>query len=131
MEYSLTHVRLLVEDYKACFKFYSETIDLKVSWGNENTGYAELDTGDASLAIFTRNEMAQVVGNAALPASAVCQDRHTVILRVPDVDKAFEDLRGKDVTFVTEPQDQSDWGIRTAHLRDPDGNLIELNCRLT
>ena len=130
MEYSLTHVRLLVEDYKACFKFYSETIGLKVSWGNENTGYAELDTGDASLAIFTRNEMAQVVGTAALPASAVCQDRHTVILRVPDVDKAFEDLREKDVTFVTEPQDHSDWGIRTAHLRDPDGNLIELNCRL-
>jgi catechol 2,3-dioxygenase-like lactoylglutathione lyase family enzyme len=74
--------------------------------------------------------MAQVIGTGILPPNAVCQDNHTVILRVPDVDKAFEELRRKDVTFITEPQDRSDWGIRTAHLRDPDGNLIELNCRL-
>ncbi len=131
MDYSLTHMRLLVEDYKTCFKFYSETMGLKVSWGNENTGYAELDTGDARLALFTRDEMAQVVGTTGLPTGSVCQDRHVVILRVPDVDAAFEDLSGKDVTFVIEPQDHLDWGIRTAHLRDPDGNLIELNCRLT
>ena len=130
MEYSLTHVRLLVEDYKACFEFYTETLGLSVSWGNENTGYAELDTGSTRLAIFTRKAMAQVIGTGILPPNAVCQDNHTVILRVPDVDKAFEELRGKDVTFITEPQDRSDWGIRTAHLRDPDGNLIELNCRL-
>ena len=131
MDYSLTHVRLLVEDYKACFKFYSETMGLKVSWGNEKTGYAELDTGDARLAIFTRDEMAKVVGTTGLPAGSVCKDRHVVILRVPDVDAAFEDLSRKDVAFVREPQDHPDWGIRTAHLRDPDGNLIELNCRLT
>ena len=130
MDYSLTHVRLLVEDYKACFKFYTETVGLKVSWGNENTGYAELDTGDARLSIFTRDEMAKVVGSTGLPAGSGCQNRHVVILRVPDVDAAYEDLQGKDVDFVTEPQDRSDWGIRTAHLRDPDGNLIELNCRL-
>jgi len=130
MDYSLTHVRLLVEDYKACFKFYTETVGLKVSWGNENTGYAELDTGDARLSIFTRDEMAKVVGSTGLPAGSGCQDRHVVILRVPDVDAAYEDLQGKGVDFVTEPQDRSDWGIRTAHLRDPDGNLIELNCRL-
>ena len=131
MDYSLTHVRLLVEDYKTCFKFYSETMGLKVSWGNENTGYAELDTGEARLALFTRDEMAQVVGTTGLPTGSVCRDRHVVILRVPDVDAAFKDLSGKDVTFVLEPQDHLDWGIRTAHLRDPDGNLIELNCRLT
>jgi lactoylglutathione lyase len=112
----LTHVRLLVEDYKACFKFYTETVGLKVSWGNENTGYAELDTGDARLSIFTRDEMAKVVGSTALSAGSGCQDRHVVILRVPDVDAACEDLQGKDVDFVTEPQDRSDWGIRTAHL---------------
>jgi len=29
--------------------------------------------------------------------------------------------------FETEPTDRSVWGIRTAHFRDPDGNLIEIN----
>lgn len=130
MEYSLTHLRLLVEDYKECFKFYSETMGLKVIWGNQNTGYAEFDTGEARLAVFTRKEMAEVVGTSVLPAGSISQDRHTVILRVPNVDEAYAGLKEKDVDFITEPQDRTDWGIRTAHLRDPDGNLIELNCRL-
>lgn len=26
-----------------------------------------------------------------------------------------------------EPADRSDWGIRVGYVRDPDGNLIELN----
>lgn len=29
--------------------------------------------------------------------------------------------------FETEPTTYRGWGIRAAHLRDPDGNLIEIN----
>ena len=29
--------------------------------------------------------------------------------------------------FEREPTIYSSWGIRAAHLRDPDGNLIEIN----
>jgi catechol-2,3-dioxygenase len=32
---------------------------------------------------------------------------------------------------VTEPKDMPDWGIRTFHLRDPDGNLVEVFSHLT
>ena len=42
------------------------------------------------------------------------------ILRLPP-------LRAQGVALVAEPQDRSDWMIRTAHFRDPDGNLIEIN----
>ena len=28
-------------------------------------------------------------------------------------------------SLITAPTDMPQWGIRTAHLRDPDGNLIE------
>lgn len=27
---------------------------------------------------------------------------------------------------MAEPKDYPDWGIRAAHVRDPDGNLIEI-----
>ena len=30
------------------------------------------------------------------------------------------------VTFINEPTDMSDWGMRTVYLRDPEENLIEL-----
>ncbi|KAA0254227.1 MAG: hypothetical protein EDM79_20930, partial [Chloroflexi bacterium] len=38
-----------------------------------------------------------------------------------------KDLRAHGVTLLTEPTDHADWGIRTAHFRDPDGHLIEIN----
>ncbi len=61
-----------------------------------------------------------------LPATAACQDRVALILSVEDVDAAFAALCGRGADFVTAPHDRSGWGIRVAHLRDPDGNLLEL-----
>jgi hypothetical protein len=46
---------------------------------------------------------------------------------VEDLDATVKKLRERGAQFVTEPKDQPNWGIRTAHLRDPDGNLIEIN----
>lgn len=37
-----------------------------------------------------------------------------------------EEMKKKGVEFVTEPHDQDAWYLRVAHLRDPDGNLVEL-----
>ena len=36
-------------------------------------------------------------------------------------------MRARGVALVAEPQDCPDWMMRTAHFRDPDGNLIEIN----
>jgi catechol 2,3-dioxygenase-like lactoylglutathione lyase family enzyme len=30
----LSNIRLLVKDFDTCFKFYSEQLGLKVTWGN-------------------------------------------------------------------------------------------------
>jgi lactoylglutathione lyase len=35
-------------------------------------------------------------------------------------------LQIKGVSFLTEPKNRPDWGIRTAHFRDPAGNLLEI-----
>jgi len=44
-----------------------------------------------------------------------------------NVDEVTKELKAKGVVFETGPIDRSEWGIRTAHFRDPDGNLIEIN----
>ena len=37
----LTHVRLLVNDFDACFRFYKNVMGFQVQWGDEASGYAE------------------------------------------------------------------------------------------
>jgi len=45
---------------------------------------------------------------------------------VSNVDESVGLLRNRGADIVSEPTDQPDWGIRVAHVRDPDGNLVEV-----
>jgi catechol 2,3-dioxygenase-like lactoylglutathione lyase family enzyme len=72
--------------------------------------------------------MAEAVGTAGKRVDADAQDRAALIFEVEDVDATCEQLGTRGIELVTEPQDRPDWGVRTAHFRDPDGSLIEV-CR--
>ena len=116
----LTHVRLLVSDMSASYRFYRNLLVLPTTW-EENPEYAEFEVGpECALAIFPRAEMGEAV--ALRPGGG---DGAVVVLSVADVDEAAAALLGAGVE-VSDPRDRPDWGIRVAHLRDPDGNLIEL-----
>jgi len=120
------HPRLLVSDFRACFLFYRDVLGLPVTWGEENGDYASYRVGETELALFQRPLMAEAVGTAAKPAQAESQDRVALIFHVDDVDEVHRWLRDKGVTFINAPTDRPDWGIRAAHFRDPDGNLLEI-----
>ena len=124
----LTNVRLLVADYQTCFRFYRDVLGFDVAWGDEGGQYAEFKTRDGVVALYKRELMAEAVGMTEKAADADAQDRAALIFEVEDVDGACEQLRAQGVALVTQPQDRPDWGVRTAHFRDPDGSLIEL-CR--
>jgi lactoylglutathione lyase len=115
----LTHVRLLVSDMSVSYRFYKDVLGLSTTW-DENPGYAEFPVGpETALAIFPRDEMEDVAG--LRPAG----DGALVVFEVEDVDEAVRSLRSRGID-VGDPRSRPDWGIRIAHLRDPDGNLIEL-----
>ncbi|MGI8505002.1 MAG: VOC family protein [Hassallia sp.] len=130
MTLQFTYVRLLVSNFEACFIFYRDVMGFDISWGDKNGAYAEFKTGDTKLALFKQHLMAEAVGNANQPSFLECQDRSALIFAVGNVDETYQQLTKKDVRFVTEPCDHPDWGTRTAHFRDPDGNLIEINSNL-
>jgi catechol 2,3-dioxygenase-like lactoylglutathione lyase family enzyme len=121
-----TYTRLLVERYPDCFRFYRDVLGFEPGFGDESSGYADFATGDTTLALFDRSEMAQAVGTSSKPADADIQDRIALIFGVDSVDQTYADLTGRGVTFITEPADRPEWGIRVAHFRDPAGNLIEI-----
>ena len=127
MPFQYTFTRLLVSDFRACFRFYRDVLGFTPTFGTENDTYADFDTGSLHIALFDKSEMAATVGTTALPARLPTQDHVCLVLGVQDVDAASAHVRAQGVALLTEPTDHPDWGIRTAHFRDPDGNLIEIN----
>jgi catechol 2,3-dioxygenase-like lactoylglutathione lyase family enzyme len=116
----LTHVRLLVDDVGACRRFYRDTMRFELA--ADHADYVEFRAGEALLALFPRTAMAEAVGFDPLAAG----DRVALVFRVDDVDGALAEVRERGAPVVADPQDRPDWGLRVAHVRDPDGNLIEL-----
>jgi len=127
MDYRFQYTRLLVTNFKDCFLFYRDILGFKATYGSENDVYADFDTGSVTLALFDRQNMSEAVGTTNLPIQAKAQDSVCLCFEVQNVDAACEELKKKGVGLVTEPTDRTGWGIRTAHFRDPDGNLLEIN----
>lgn len=113
----LSQVRLLVDDFAACFRFYRDVLGLPTSYDDEESGYASFATEGGTVALYRRTEQGDVVG-LRLPG-----DSALVVLEVDDVDAEAARLG----EFLVEgPVDQPGWGGRVAYLRDPDGTLVEL-----
>lgn len=123
----LDNVRLLVGKFDEMFRFYRDKLGLEVTWGKEGDVYAQFkfpEGGD--LAIFSEALMAQTIGTSDIGNSDQSRERFSLIVRVENVDEWHKKLSSKGVRFITPPTNRADWGIRTAHLRDPESNLIEL-----
>ena len=106
------HLHLLVADFPADFRFYRDVLGSAPRFGSEDDVYTEFSVGDQTLALFRRDLMAEAVGASSKAAKAVAA------------------LRAKGVALTAGPQNQPNWGVRAAHLRDPDGDLIEINSPL-
>lgn len=123
-----THTRLLVDNYKECFLFYRDVLGFNVTWGDENSNYADFKFNDATLGIFERKQMAEAIGDK-YSVDIEKADRTALIFKVKNVEKTYHEIKGK-VEFITKPTEQKDWGIKVAHFRDPAGSLIEIYERI-
>jgi lactoylglutathione lyase len=124
-----THTRLLVNDFPLVFAYYKDVLGLPVRFQQDGI-YAEFDTGPSLLALFHREFMAEALQISAPHDNAHTLQRAVVILSVEDVDAVYVQLRERNVSFASEPANRQEWGVRTVHLVDPEGNLIEINSPL-
>ena len=119
--------RLLVTNFKECFRFYRDVMGFKVNFGTEDDTYADFGIGAVNISLFDKAEMSATLGTSSKPVHAEMQDTICLTFSVESVDEFCRHLKEKGVSLLTEPTDHEDWGIRTVHFRDPDGHLIEIN----
>ncbi|MFI1163412.1 VOC family protein [Streptomyces sp. NPDC020801] len=120
----LAQVRLLVNDFAACYRFYAEVLGLKPQSGAEQGPYEKFSpaTGSAGIALQDREMMAGVLGELGEEATG---HRSLVVLRVDDLDAYCAEITARGATLLHGPAPMTD-RMRVAHLKDPEGNLVEL-----
>ena len=121
------NVRLLVQDYKKCFRFYTEKLGFEPLWGDIDGCYASFKVAEGieGLAIFVSDFMAPAVGNADKTQPVGYREKLMISFEVENVDETYQTLLAKGINFINQPTDMPDWGMRVVHLRDPEENLIE------
>lgn len=116
---------LIVSSVEKSAHFYRDVVGLPMRFRNEN--FADFDLGQgARLALWEQSHVAQVVGGAE--AIGPRGNRTMGAIRcnsVADVDSLVNDLRDKNVEFVTDAKSWP-WGAYAAYFKDPDGNLWEI-----
>ncbi|MER7850591.1 VOC family protein [Kitasatospora sp. NPDC096077] len=127
--------RLLVTRFAETFAFYRAVLPALTGAvlvkGTPEGPYANWDVDDqAVLVLFDRAALAATLGTGGLPArpGTPTQDTAMLVFRVDDVDEALALCLSCGGTPAAPATDRPEWGpgLRTAHLRDPEGHLIEL-----
>jgi catechol 2,3-dioxygenase-like lactoylglutathione lyase family enzyme len=128
MTMNCSHVRLMVDDFNTCFRFYLEKLGLPTRYPPGSSGpYAEFALGgDKYLGLFDRRLMQEALDASSTRALGPSDDRIALCFEVADVDVEAARLAGLGVEISVPPRDHVPWGMRTTYVRDPAGNLIEL-----
>ena len=122
------HPRLLVDDFPAVFAFYAAVLPAltgaRLAAGSPEGPYASWDVGDQGLlSICDARMVSGVTGVDVARGGAVM-----LVCRVADVEAATAICQSHAAMVVAPPADRPEWGpnLRTAHVRDPQGTLVEL-----
>ena len=100
-------------------------MQLPLSFSDEEMGYAYFEAGTTGLELFSRNEMADTLGEAT-PAPGSTGRQTVITFKVDDVDAAYAGFVERGAQSVAGPTDRPVWRVRAAHLSDPEGHLIEI-----
>jgi len=116
------YVILYVERLEAALSFYTEALGFSLKMKVDQ--YAELNTGETTLAISERSFIQEHLGISLHPAGQGSSEIG-VVYPLDQVDQRFQGAIQAGASVVMEPRNQP-WGQRVSYVRDPDGHLVEI-----
>ncbi|PPF63899.1 glyoxalase [Clavibacter michiganensis] len=116
---SFTSIRIITDDLEGLVAFYEQVTGQRAE--RPAPLFAQFSGPGATLAIASTATIA-MLGGALAPAT----NRSVFIeFEVPDVDGDFAELQPRSEDVILEPTTMP-WGNRSALIRDPDGNVVNL-----
>jgi catechol 2,3-dioxygenase-like lactoylglutathione lyase family enzyme len=114
---------LFVADLNRAKTFYGDTLGLHMNF--EDDVSAAFDFDNTLLLLLTTAGAQDLLSSEAVAAQRPTGASSQLVAFVEDVDAIHRELVAQGVEFVREPIDR-EWGLRTAHFKDPDGNVWEI-----
>jgi catechol 2,3-dioxygenase-like lactoylglutathione lyase family enzyme len=127
MLWYLGYVVLFVDDFDGTMDFYAKKVGLPLRLRAD--GYAEFAVEGAKFALLSRSRVTDLIGETQSAKAGPGADKAAVTVLVEDVDRVFQELSGRGVSFLGNPKDRP-WGQRSVYFRDPEGHLMELATNL-
>jgi len=111
-------IRIFVSDLSLAQPFYQDLLGLPLADGGASQGYLVFKPGGINILVETCDldgeERRQLIGRFV-----------GLSFNVPDVQQAYEELKGRGVEFSGALEKQP-WGGTLAHIYDPDRNILTL-----
>jgi catechol 2,3-dioxygenase-like lactoylglutathione lyase family enzyme len=124
----MTHI-LVVADLDTSRDWYRDVLGAELTGEYGGTSAVFNFQGAWLLIVTPGGETSDKPGTAFVPPPDRSRISHSITIRVPDCRAAWEVLRARGATFLTEPH-ESEWEVR-CFFRDPDGHLFEISERKT
>jgi catechol 2,3-dioxygenase-like lactoylglutathione lyase family enzyme len=116
-----THIWLLVESMPPALRFYHETLGLEIA--SDLGVFVELKANpNCQLSLFERRAMHSA--EVGLPLDLAGGQHGVIAFEVENLDSYCDGLREQGVDLASAETNHPEWGLRTAFLYDPDGNLL-------
>ena len=122
----LSYVILYVKDVEASVTFYKQAFGLGHKFTHEGGDYAEMDTGETTLA-FCNHNLAESLFNGNYEQTSL-KDKVSVsqiTLAPEDIKQAYKKALQAGAVSISEPQIKP-WNFEVASVRDIDGHAVEL-----
>ena len=130
MNFKYIYTRLHVQNYLDCKLFYQNILGLKVSLANDDEEYVEFDAGETKITLLNRSRLKDYIDSIESATYDSHDAKIILTFAVPDLDDAIAQLKAKGILIFSSPWQHPEEGLAggfiTACIRDPDGNLIEL-----
>jgi catechol 2,3-dioxygenase-like lactoylglutathione lyase family enzyme len=116
-------VVLFVADLDRAKAFYRDTFGMKMEF--EDQASAGFEFENTLLILLTIAGAQDLLSQSAVAVQRPTGSSSQLVAFVEDVDAIYAELVDRGVEFVRKPIDR-EWGLRTAHFKDPDGNIWEV-----